>query len=383
MSADFGGVDKPRILFVDDEPDKLLAEAGAGLDDRVEHTVLHPQDVKLQDLEKSDLVLVDFVLDAWPELDAQRCLAMRPPTGIALAVLLREHVDLSGQDYLTAFALHTAHLNKLQGRLTTGTAQHVIARLNNLEWAFTKTEQRRWDQMVLLAEAVKGLPREWPETEEEIEVEVMALLGMKEEAGWFGRCWREVQECRAPLHELGDQAHGLLFVRWLLHQVMPYPCFLSEVHWVASRLRIHVADLRKVLDGESELAKDLWDLRYTGVLSGFLGDRWWRGGLEDYVWELSAGRPLEGRRLHDALQEKAGAELRRLDSPSPVVCLDGQLQPTGDFASPTTAVRVRPDHWPTFADAAWIDIDTVRAEPALAAMVDPLDHERLVEDNEE
>jgi hypothetical protein len=378
-----GKMDKPHVLFVDDEPDSLRPAVALGLGNRAHHEVLHPREVVLEHLEQADLVLVDVVLDDWEERDAQPCIALQPPTGIALGVLLREHVDRSPKDRLTAFALHSAHLRNLQGRLPATTVQHVLARLNNLEWAFPKTEERRYEQMVLLAEAVKRLPRDWPESDHDIESQAMSLLGLDEELPWLDRCWREVQECRAPLHELRDRAHGVLFIRWLLHQVMPYPCFLSEVHWVGSRLRVPVAGLKKVLTGKSVLAKDLQERKYTGVLAGFLGDRWWRGALEDYVWELTGGRASDAQRLHDALQERAGTELPRIESNPPVVCLDAELQPTGAFATPATAVRVRPDHWPTFADAAWLDIETVRSDAALVAMVDPLDQERIPGETEE
>ena len=118
-----------------------------------------PRDVELSYLEHADLVLVDFRLDNWSERDAQTTVSLQPATGLALAALLREHVDRSARNRLTGFALHSGHLDDIQGRLPAVAAQHVIARLNNLEWAFPKTEPRRFEQMISLASAVRRLPR--------------------------------------------------------------------------------------------------------------------------------------------------------------------------------------------------------------------------------
>ncbi len=67
----------------------------------------------------------------------------------------------------------------------------------------------------------------------------------------------------------------------------------------------------------------------------------------------------------------------------PVVCLNADLQPTGEFGTPASAVRIRPDHWPAFADAVWMEITNAKDNPALAAMVDPLDQDRIDTEDEE
>ena len=41
-----------------------------------------------------------------------------------------------------------------------------------------------------------------------------------------------------------------------------------------------------------------------------------------------------------------------------------------------------PGHWPPFADSAWMDVETVRDDPGLLSMVDPLDRHRVVSDDE-
>ena len=371
-------IEKPSIVVIDDKPDELGSQVALGLKGRAMASVIHPQDVEMSDLEDADLVLVDYRLDSWPERDEQS-VSLRPATGMALAVVLREQMDRSQKDRLTAFALHTGHLDDIQGRLPPATAQHVLARLNNLEWAFTKSESRRYDQMVLLADAIRQVPGQWPDDSTST---VRHLLAMDENDESFERCWYDVKDCRVPVEELTAGGHGILFIRWLLHQVLPYPCFLWAEHWVAARLGISVKDLGKVIAGNSPLAKDLNSMRYTGILAGFLGDRWWRGALEDYVWELAGGRRAEEQRLREALTERAGMELDPIDLNPAVVCLDENLQPTGRFLSPMTAVTLHPDHWPAFADSAWMDVETVRDDLTLLSMVDPLDLYRISGDDE-
>ena len=367
---------KPSILVIDDEPNSLRDQVTLGLDKIAEANVVHPNDIEMSDLESADLVLVDYLLDNWEERDAQ-LISLRPGTGIALSAVLREQVDQSQNDRLTAFALHTSHLGEIKGRLPSTTARHVLARLNNLEWVFPKTEPLRYHQMGLLADAVRQLPKNWPQDSDGSPSVARNLLAIGENDKSFERCWRDIQECRVPVHELIEGGHGLLFVRWLLHQVLPYPSFLWEEHWVAARLRCSVDALRKVMAGNSHLAEDLRSMRYSGILAGFLGDRWWRGVLEDYVWELAGHASAAESRLREALNERAEMELVPTDAKPVVVCLDANLEPAGQFLSPMTAVTLRPDFWPAFADSALTDIETVQHDPTLLSMVDPLDLYRI------
>ena len=373
-------IEKPSILVIDDKPDPLNSQFALELDGRATTYVIHPQEVEMSHLDDVDLVLVDYRLDRWSERDDQT-VSLSPATGMALTVVLREHIDRSQNNRLTAFALHTGRLREIRGRLSSETAQHVFARLNNLEWVFTKEEPCLYDQILLLADAVRQLPNEWPEDSDGSTSTVRRLLALDENASWSDRCWHDVLDCRVPIHELTAGKHGILFIRWLLHQVLPYPCFLWAEYWVAARLGITVDALREVLKGDSPLAKRLESMRYSGILAGFLGDRWWRGALEDYVWELAGGRGTEEQKLREALTKSAETELDSIDPNPATVCLDENLKPTG-FLSPMTAVTLRPDHWPPFADSAWMDIEKVRENLDLRSMVDPLDLHRVESDDE-
>ena len=373
--------DKASILVVDDEPEGLRDLVRLGLSDRAKSFVVHPNEVEMSQLKEADLVLVDYKLEKWSERDAQS-LSLRPATGLALAVLLREQVDRSSKKGATAFTLHTGHFEKIQGRLPSAIAEHVRARLNNLEWAFQKSEARRYDQMVILANAVRQLPLKWPTDPDGSTRMAKCLLALRDRDEWSDRCWRDVQECRVPLYDVQEAGHEILFLRWLLHEAVPYPTFLWAEHWVAARLGICVDDLRAVLKGDSQLAEELKLMRYSGILAGFLGDRWWCSALENYVWELAGQHNAEGQMLLEVLTERAGRKLSPLEAKPAVVCLGGNFEPTGQFLSPMTAVTIRPDHWPAYADSAWMDIETVRHDPSLLSLVDPLDQHLLNSDTD-
>ena len=381
-------IEKPSILVIDDdEPEELDTKIAAGLDNRATSYVIHPQDVKLSDLNNADLVLVDYRLENWPERDGLLIndlpiISLSPTNGIALAVMLRERVDKFKKDKLTAFALHTGHIEDIQGRLPLATTQHVRAQLNNLEWVFMKNEPHRYDQMLLLADAVRQLPAQWPEDSDGSASMVQKFLNIDENSVSFERCWRDVKDCRVPVEELFMGGHSILFIRWLLHQILPYPCFLWAEHWVAARLGISIEALREVLKGDSNMAKDLNSMRYSGILAGFLGDRWWRGALEDYVWNLSGEYMGDVQQLRDALAKRAGMDLDSINANPAVVCVDKNWQPDDEFLSPMTAITLHPDHWPSFADSAYMDIKIVLDDPILRSIVDPLEQHRIEGDKE-
>ena len=367
--------ERPVILVVDDKADRLERGLALALSDKAELLVRHPRDVESEDIGRAHLVLMDYRLDDWPEREGQPA-AFNIRTGLALATVLREAADEGAHGRLTAVALHTGHLANASGRIRPPYSRHVVARLNNLEWVFEKDDPDRYTHAVELARATQHLQGDWPADSSASEARARQLLDLDGEAEWSSRAWEEVRECQPPVYELGGGSHGVLFLRWLLHQILPYPCFLWDMNWVAARLRIRVDDLERLMASDCDLARDLERLKYTGLMAGFLGDRWWRTAMEDYTWELggeSSGRPRE---FEDRLLEKAGEEIELVEPRHPVVCLNQRFLPSA-VASPRHAVKVRPDHWPPFADAAWMRIEAVRDDSELRALVEPMDLYRV------
>lgn len=370
----------PRIIIVDDEDAQshLL-----GLGDRAESRARHPNDVEAEDLDWADLVLMDFRIEHWDERDAIDQVALCPPNGLALAGVLREHADSqNGGDDYTAFAIHTGHVAEVSNRLhTTNRAAHVVARLNNLEWVFDKAHQERFKRSTELGSAVRVISSSWKEVERGgVDAALERLLGLSNEVPWHSRAFDDVVLCQVPLSEFSAGTNGLLFLRWLLHSILPYPTFLWAEQWVAARLRITPASLRAVLDADSDLATEINACRYEGILSSFLGNRWWRAGVEQYAWGIRAEGARDPDAFHKKIEERAGVELERLEIASPVVCIERDLSPAGELCSLEDAVRMVPDLWPAYAGTAYATIESVTDDPEFAAVVHPLDRERVAGD---
>ena len=368
---------KPHILIVDDQAD---AERNtiALLDEQGHFTVLHPQDVESQDLQKADLVLVDYVIEEWPEREESKTISLQPQNGLALAAVLRSHAHTVPTS--TAFALRSGHLPDLSKPFPPEPRLHVLAQAHNLEWVFPKKTEDRTvsirDQIIKLALAVRQLPEKWPINDpEKLRTLVEKFLSIPDEAPWAGQAWQDIEDCHPPIHELVEKSHGLTFLRWLLHRILPYPCFLWDTYYLAARLRVRHASLYKALD--SGLADTLKPFCYGGLLSGFLGQRWWRSGIEFFLWNLTDGDPFDPERIRTLLSEKVSIPLDPAESNQPVVCVDDNYQPLEDSCETDIAVRIQPDDWPPYAEQAWTTVELASRNPSLAALVVESDRERL------
>ncbi|MEQ8457642.1 MAG: hypothetical protein RLO52_08790 [Sandaracinaceae bacterium] len=376
--------DLPRILIVDDVD---AAEHELGLVDRAGSRAKHPNEVEGGDLDWADLVLMDFMIECWTEREEVDQVGLRPLNGLALSAVLREHADSqNGDDHdYTAFAIHTGKVENVSRRLhTSNKAAHVVARLNNLEWVFDKSDGSRFQRAAELAAAVKLISNSWQEVEDGgVEAALERLLGLDASALWRSRAFDDVVLCQVPLSAYSAGTNGLLFLRWLLHSILPYPTFLWAEQWVAARLRITPSALRSVLDGDSPLASDLKACRYGGILEGFLGPRWWRAGIEQYAWGVRADSARDPDVFHTKLEERARTELERLLIASPVVCIGRDLTPVDELCSIEDAVRMVPDLWPAYAGTAYATITSVLDDPEFAAVVHPLDRERVIAERDD
>lgn len=372
--------DSSRILVVDDEDRTVEADRSLLKLRNVDVTEVHPNDLMQAHLLNADLVLVDYKLDSWRARDASSLpISLQPRSGVSLATVLREHIGSLDEDRPIAVALRTAHLDEMQGpRLTAEVSHHVIASLHGLEWVFEKSDPRRLDQMAILAGAAHRIPNSWPIDDHSAMELVERLLGMDADHPSYIHCLRHVIECQVPLGALPSNGGGNRFMRWLLHQILPYPTFLLDEHWVAARLSTSVDELRQVIDdGRSRLAQDLESIKYSGVLAGFLGTRWWHGKLVAYIWGLLEEVGDNSLRLREELSRRADKQLSNT-GPDSVVVLDPlTLRPERTLASASEVVRIRPEYWPNFASPGWIQIDAMRDYPALHALVDLLDRDQL------
>ncbi|CAN5475963.1 hypothetical protein BH11PLA2_BH11PLA2_29870 [soil metagenome] len=369
----------PRVIVVDDHPDEqrplFRGATGANFE------LVHPEEVEPGMLDEADLFLVDFVIDNWEAREKSRELGLKPKNGLALSAVLREHTH--PEDRPTGFAIHTGKPEALW--LTPAEPRrHLIARAYNLEWVFLKSEpQLVVRQAVVLAGAIQALPASWPGEDRAAAINnVQELLGLgsttdHEPLAWLVPALTEVSHCRPPVTELSIRSHGLVFLRWMLHRILPYPCFLMDSYRLAARVRIDHESLQTALAGPLGMA--LQPYLYKGVLAEFAGERWWRAGVEDFLWDLSAGASVPAAELRGKLSEIATTKLLPAASDNLIVCVDQDYRTLAKMHRPEDVVRIRPDDWPPFASQAWTTVKMARESPKLAAVVVSEDQERLTD----
>lgn len=359
---------KPCILIIDDELDEADAKRQlfSGSADALART---PGDVSSADLRRADLALVDFVLDEWV-VDSSAPLATHPKDGVALAAVLRSH---AGGEPPTAFALHSGRLDGLSGGLPPGSHLHVIARANNVEWVFSKNDRDNAvplrQQVLSLAKVLRDLPARWPTGQpKQMRAILEELLGLPSRAAWRERAWQHIQACHPPIHELSPPTHAVALIRWLLHSILPYATFLWDFRYLAARLRVTPSSLITALEKDDSFARKLAPYKYQGGLHDFLGDRWWRPGIEHLLWERTEAKPFDV----DALRKVVGGLSRRLRAVSlnePVVAFDQNLRASDELIELADAVELQPDDWPPFAGRPFAPRQLALADRRLKSLI--------------
>ncbi len=385
----------PHVLFVDDDDSASPKQLTQALSPHgVEARLRTPEETIRSDLDWADLVVVDYFLTSWPERDETFSVARAPQNGLAVAASMRSALLPALSDRLpeapvprpVAFALWSGNLREAAFDLPEVVLPHVFSRENNLEWAFRRDDLLFGEagaQVAVLAKAVRGLPDRWPRRESQAEEELLRLLGLtatssdEDENPWRGDARREVLDCRPPVHELSARSHGLALVRWLLHRILPYPCFLVDDLQLRARLRVDELEGGQV--EVDPLLEALAPFSYNGILAGFHGPRWWRAGIEDWLFTATGGQ--SGNPGAVAEVAKRHGAVRWTDWMRPVVVIGGDLARSPTFAEVEATVRVRPDDWPVFADDAFARREDVLDDQGLRALVDPADR-RLLEPRE-
>ncbi len=374
--------DRPRVLIVDDEPDDqraLLEE----LRRHVEVNTVTPEDLQRENLREVDLVLVDLRLDYWPSREAVSSIALKPLNGLALAATLRGHANEVNSRRPIALALYSAHLIDISAGLPPEPREHILARANNLEWVFPKVqgdEDKPLSQRIAsLASAVRELPSTWPGGDtDETRATVNQLLALDETSDWTLRAWDDVDSCHPPLHDLSEGSHGLAFLRWFLYCILPYPCFLWDTYHLAARLRLSLEFLEEELREGGAITQALLPFKYKGILSDFLGPRWWRSGIEFFLWNATNSASFDPGSVHKVLEELSGHSVARSDFIHPIICLDEDFRSEPPACSIEHAVRIRPDDWPPYADQAWARLELALENPRVRALVIDEDRDKLV-----
>jgi CheY-like chemotaxis protein len=359
---------RPTILVVDDDIDQATIRK-AEFSSFATVLARTPDDVDRADLQKADLVLLDVLLEQW--IPQSSAVAEQPRNGIALAAVLRSHFL---PETPIAFALHSGQLDGLSGGMRPTQNLHAIARLNNVEWVFSKNNELNArplaTQVASLVKALRVLPVSWPtKAPARMQTQVESLLSLPD-TGWATRAWKQVEGCDPPIRSLAPPTYSVTLVRWLLTRILPFPTFLWDHRFVAARLRVTPASLLEALRGNSAFAKALGRLRYRGILSDFFGDRWWSAGLESWLWEQTGQRAFDGDALKK-LAKRMSRKLKPVGLTEPVVAFDEELVPFDELKELAECVELQPDDWPSYATRPWAPKNLISTHSELEAIVDP------------
>lgn len=359
--------ESPYILFIDDNEEQLrpLADAVNAKGD-VDSLVIGPDDVDDDGLKRADLVAVDYTLDDWTTELASNPISAVPLNGIALAAVLRQHSHRIKSAPPTAFALITGNADSL-GQLPAEQRAHVVSRLSNLEWFFQKQTETKKNaqQLVSLASAVRQLPENVVDGLSSLDT-FLGFLGVHQGDELSERYAVAVSRCRPPIHYLAKRSHGLVVLRWLLHRILPHTCFLLDSVQLAARLRVRRDALETALANGGTLAAELEQFRYCGPLHDFDGLRWWRDGIEQWLWNKTDGESASDESVVAVVNDAAGQQLEPIGKRRPVAALDENFRREDDFASYDEVVAVQLDDWPSYAEPAYFRRDLVEEHKYLA-----------------
>lgn len=351
---------KSTVLIVDDRSGRSTASL---IDDQVTTIVRHPNDVTVTDLRKAELVLVDYVLDSWPQRDELNAPSLKPQDGIALIAVLRSNLPSTGA-HPTAFALNSGNLNELGGDVSWKGREHIIAKSIDLEWVFGKgaRDPSFGKSVRVLADAVAALPRNCTSEKNEL----YSILKLPKRAQWRTSAIEEIDKAQPPDELRTMNTGGVAILRWLLHSVLQYPTLLIDSRYLAARMKVCPASLSEILRGKRATAI-LEPYQYKGVLADFVGRRWWRAGIEQWIYENTSQKPFETKALH-ALARKRFQGVAVSGLADPVITLGKDFLPTDDLIELSTAIEIRPEGWPLFADPAWVSREKATKEPFKSAV---------------
>jgi hypothetical protein len=359
------------ILFIDDDQSSpvplanLLRTSGSTV------AIRSPEEVLLEDILRSHLVLVDYDLKIQP---AEK-LSHGIPDGVALASVLRRHIAYApGDGRPVAFALWSGKLDRLSYPLPP-TGRPQMSRQHNLEWVFGKDDVALSRSINSLAGAVARVPKAWADGIDGL-AELAEPLALDANASDVDTCLERLERCCPPLTDFSLWTHGLAFVRWMLHNILPYPCFLADMRRVALRWRVPYEPFAEAFRTNSALAEYFKPAKYNGILCDFDEPRWWSHRIDRLAWEATDGDSLNPEALQKALRIH-GAELPAVSMSDPVICYDDSLKALAEFHDSAKCCRIRPDGWPAYAEPAWLELTTLAQHPKLRSIVHPDDADRI------
>lgn len=376
-------IKKTKILLVDDQPDLAVANLSA-IRDEIEP--IHPENLDGEHLKNAALVLVDHQLEDEHWADRNNLpFVGRPMDGLAVASIIRAHLRSVQfeRHNCVGIALYSAKLEKVTPHFK-NPPEHLAARAADLEWAFSKRDAQTGPSQSVrikeLADAISLLGDRWPsrdpQNNEEAWSDVEKLLGLSLELDWGPSARVQIERCHPPMHEMAEWTYGLAVIRWLSQRVLPYPTFLLDDRHLALRLGIHPKSFQQALESSAALATELQPAKYTGILSDFLGRRWWSTGVDSLIWSATQGKSVSLDDVRAWLQGLTDVKLVELSDEFTLI-VGPDSEQTEEIASFDQCVQIQPDDWPPYAKSAWTTIEKARQDKRLRAWVTTLDIEKI------
>lgn len=330
---------------------------------------MHPISVDLEVLSSAQVILVDYKLEEWPDVSegSPRLPICRiPANGLALASVLREHANADG--FRPAVCLLSAALRDVYGSLSPDNRRHVLARQASLEWVFQKEvddgpRHALCQQIEVLASGmaiVQGHSNEEP----------LQLRGVLLRQGqgilWSDEIEAGIDKSLPPINDLQQLTHGLAFTRWMLQRILPYPGFLLDSNYLAAKLGVTPTSLNAWIDDAGAIG----DTLYGGVFAEFVGHRWWRTGIDAWLWEHTGGESFKTSAVQSALSKVSNGALKFVEGASDlVVCVGEHFESTMDLRAREECIAISPDDWPMFAERAFVPLNEARSDQGLKKLI--------------
>ncbi len=392
-----------KFIYIDDEPDPAVAQA-LGTESvsvyRFPDDLDHKMDKLAEEIRDCSVVIVDLKLaDREPEEGAFSN-PLYPQDGLALkeilasiltkrASQLESGVDASTIDVepkTTAFVLYTGELDLLGDGAPARGREHVIAKKIRGEWAMSKNPQMRPTSQVdlqILQELADGVDvvaqKPWGDAleREDILKVIAELLHLDRATSWATTAERQIFENRPPLQSLAKQ-DGVSLLRWMLHVILPYPSFLLDSVEVSLLCRLEPEWGVKALGNSSNAFSELFhDSLYRGLLSDFLGVRWWRAGVVAKLRQVTNGAPHNAASLKNYFDQMHGSKTPMIDVATPVRIVDEEFRLTNEIVDVEEAVRLEPEEWPLELAPPWISLSKVADSSRLRRYVLERDIDRV------
>jgi hypothetical protein len=365
------------ILVYDDKPDgivKKLKEHWPKV-----HSA-NPKELDESVVRSADLFVMDYHLGGSHGDKAE--FLKKHMTGMSAVEAIKSFLKSSSSRKRRIFLLYSGKLDDLAEPLPAHGREHIIARNSDFHWALEKGYRGNVDlpafELVSCVRALLDALDRLPSSSSKRTSAVLfrSLLNIPK-LSWGDRAWTMVEEHQPPLSDIMATKDWTLVIKWLLHAILPFPAFLIDSVSLAARLRVTPSSLEKAMENkQSRFARSLINARYTGLLCDFFGPRWWRIGIDQFIWDVTDGRPFDGAILRSKLLDISD-KLKPLNVSDPVRMVDDEFRLTDELVSADDAVQLQTADWPAYVEHPWRRLADVAKKPELRELVIPSHQSRL------